>query len=280
MRHPKIAFGVFVGMLVFMLSLALAAQRAETDCEDGNGKLNTAQPQDVTVQELIQKFAGKEGVFKDARNHYTYTQDVIVETMDGDAVDGSFRQTTDILYDDKGQRIEKVTFAPQSTLTRIGITKEDFDDFRNRLPFVLTAQDLGQYNILYVGQQTVDELYTYVFDVAPKKVDKNGGPRFFQGRIWVDNKDFQIVKTCGKNVPDIRKKNDENLTPKFVTYREQVDGQYWFPTYTRADDVLHFSSGDVQIREIVKYTNYKRFGVKTRITYGGEVKGGTEPPPK
>jgi hypothetical protein len=280
MRHPKIAFGVYVSTLVLMLPLALAAQRAETDCEDGNGKLNTAQPQDVTVQELIQKFAGKEGVFKDARNHYTYTQDVIVETMDGDTVDGSFRQTTDILYDDKGQRIEKVTFAPQSTLTRIGITKEDFDDFRNRLPFVLTVQDLGQYNILYVGQQTVDELYTYVFDVAPKKVDKNGGPRFFQGRIWVDNKDFQIVKTCGKNVPDIRKKNDENLTPKFVTYREQVDGQYWFPTYTRADDVLHFSSGDVQIREIVKYTNYKRFGVKTRITYGGEVKGGTEPPPK
>ncbi len=269
MRHPKIAFGVFVSALVFMLPLALAAQRVETNCEDGNGKLNTAQPQDVTVQDLIQKFAGKESVFRDARNHYTYTQDVIVETLDGDTVDGSFRQTSDILYDDKGQRIEKVTFAPQNTLTRIGITKEDFDDFRNRLPFVLTAQDLGQYNILYVGQQTVDELYTYVFDIAPKKVDKNGGPRFFQGRIWVDNQDFQIVKTCGKNVPDIRKKNDENLTPKFVTYREQVDGQYWFPTYTRADDVLHFSSGDVQIREIVKYTNYKRFGVKTRITYGG-----------
>jgi len=277
MRHPKIAFSVFVLSLVFMLPLALPAQTAETNCEDGNGKLNTAPPQGITVPELIQKFAGKEAVFRDARNHYTYTQDVIVQTLDGDTVDGEFRQTTDILYDDKGQRIEKVTFAPQSTLTRIGITKEDFDDFRNRLPFVLTSQDLGQYDILYVGQQSVDELQSYVFDIAPKKVDKNGGPRFFQGRIWVDNQDYQIVKTCGKNVPDIRKKNDENLTPKFVTYRQQVDGQYWFPTYTRADDVLHFSSGDVQIREIVKYTNYKRFGVKTKIIYGGEVKG---TPPK
>lgn len=277
MRRPKIAFSVFVSILVCMLPLSLAAQTAETNCDDGNGKLNTAPPQGITVQELIQKFAGKEAVFKDARNHYTYTQDVIVETMDGDTVDGEFRQTTDVLYDDKGQRIEKVTFAPQSTLTRIGITKEDYDDFRNRLPFVLTSQDLGEYNILYVGQQSVDELETYVFDIAPKKVDKNGGPRFFQGRIWVDNQDYQIVKTCGKNVPDIRKKNDENLSPKFVTYRQQVDGQYWFPTYTRADDVLHFSSGDVQIREIVKYTNYKRYGVKTKITYGGEVKG---PEPK
>jgi len=258
-----------------MLPASLAAQ---TNCEDGNGRLNSAPPQGISVPELIQKFAGKEAVFKDARNHYTYTQEVIVQTLDGSTVDGEFRETTDILYDDHCKRLEKVTYAPQNTLKRIGITKEDYDDFRNRLPFVLTTQDLGEYNILYAGKQTVDELNTYVFDIAPKKVEKDGGPRFFQGRIWIDDKDFQIVKTCGKNVPDIRKKNEENLTPKFVTYRQQVDGQYWFPTYTRADDVLHFSSGDVQIREIVKYTNYKRFGVKTRITYGGEVKDG--PPPK
>ena len=200
-----------------------------------------------------------------------------MQTLEGNTVDGEFKETTDVLYDDQGRRVEKVTYAPQSTLNRISITKEDFDDFRNRLPFVLTTQDLGAYNIAYAGQQRVDELDTYAFDVAPKKVDKNGGPRFFEGRIWVDNHDFQIVKTCGKNVPDIRKHDQENLTPKFVTYREQVDGQYWFPTYTRADDVLHFSSGDVQIREIVKYKNYQRFGVKTKIIYGGEVKGGTEP---
>jgi hypothetical protein len=217
-------------------------------------------------------------VFKDARNHYAYTQDVTVQTLDGDTVSGEFRETTDVLYDDQGKRVEKVTYAPQNTLKGISITKEDYDDFRNRLPFVLTTQDLGQYNISYVGQQHVDELDTYVFDVAPKKVDKDGGPRFFDGRIWVDNRDFQIVKTCGKNVPDIHKKDSENLTPKFVTYREQIDGQYWFPTYTRADDDLQFKNGPIRIREIVRYTNYKRFGVKTRIIYNGQpIKGGSEP---
>ena len=275
MGAPRLPLRVCLPLLLCLLPLAA---RAQTNCEDGNGQLNPAEPQGISAQELIQKFAGKEAVFKDARNHYTYTQQIIVQTLDGNTVDGEYKLTEDVLYDDKGNRVEKVTYAPQSTLQRIQITKEDFDDFRNRLPFVLTSQDLGEYNILYVGQQRVDELQTYVFDVAPKKVDKNGGPRFFQGRIWVDNQDFQIVKTCGKNVPDIRKRNEENLTPKFVTYRQQVDGQYWFPTYTRADDVLHFSSGDVQIREIVKYTNYKRFGVKTKITYGGEVKGGGSEP--
>jgi len=265
-----------VFLLAMLVPLALAAQ---TNCDAGNGPLRSAPPQAISVPDLVQKFAGQEEVFKDARNHYAYTQDVTVQTLDGDTVSGEFRETTDVLYDDQGKRVEKVTYAPQNTLKGISITKEDYDDFRNRLPFVLTTQDLGQYNISYVGQQHVDEIDTYVFDIAPKKVDKDGGPRFFQGRIWVDNRDFQIVKTCGKNVPDIHKKDSENLTPKFVTYREQIDGQYWFPTYTRADDDLQFKSGPVHIREIVKYTNYKRFGVKTRIIYNGQpIKGGGSEP--
>jgi hypothetical protein len=255
--------------------------QAQTDCEQGDGSLNSAQPQGTTPDEIIHKFAAKEAVFKEARNHYTYTQEITVQTLEGNTVDGELRETTDILYDDQGRRLEQVKFAPQSTLQRVLMTREDYDDIRNRLPFVLTTEDIPNYNILYAGQQKVDELETYVFDVAPKHVEKDGGKRYFQGRIWVDNRDFQIVKTCGKNVPDIHKKGNENLTPKFVTYREQVDGEYWFPTYTRADDVLRFSNGDVHIREIVKYTNYKRFGVKTRIFYKGQVPDSTKPePPK
>jgi hypothetical protein len=284
MRKTRFAFHAnaktfalkLVALTVLLSPLALTG---ETKCEEGNGPLNSAQPQGISVQDLIQKFAAKEAIFKEARNHYTYTHSVSVETLDGDSVDGQFKETTDVIYDDEGKRIENVTYAPMNTLTRVTLTKEDFDDFRNHLPFVLTTEDLPEYNILYAGQQHVDELDTYVFDVAPKKVDKKeGGPRYFQGRIWVDNRDFQIVKTCGKNVPDIHKKDSENLSPKFVTYREQVDGQYWFPTYTRADDFLHFKSGDVHIRETLKYTNYKRFGVKTRIIYNGQpIKNESEP---
>jgi hypothetical protein len=164
--------------------------------------------------------------------------------------------------------VENVVFAPQSSLQRISMSREDFDDIEKRLPFVLTSQEIPDYNILYVGQQKEDELNTYVFDVAPKKIDK--GRRYFQGRIWVDDHDFQIVKTKGKNVPDIVTKSNENLFPPFTTWREQVDGKYWFPTYTLTDDSLHFKSGDVRIRQIVKYTNYKRFGSSVKITYEGQ----------
>jgi hypothetical protein len=262
-------------LLLAIALMPMLAGGQSTDCEEGNQALNPAQPAGVTPQQIIDKFAAKEAVFKQARDNYTFTQDITVQEFDGNSVSGEFRLVQDITYDDKGGRIENVTFAPQSSLRQIGLTREDYEDFRNQLPFVLTSADLPKYTLMYVGQQHVDEIDTYVFDAAPKTIEK--GQRYFQGRLWVDNHDSQIVKTCGKTVPEVRadnhkKKNaDENLTPKFVTYREQIDGQYWFPTYTRADDVLHFRNNDVRVREVIKYTNYKRFGSKTRIIFKGEV---------
>ena len=232
------------------------------------GLLDSSQPKGVTPEQVIQQFAAKETDFKKAREQYTYRQDVKVQTVDGDTMDGEYHEVFDVLFDDQGKRLENVVFAPQNTLERIQMSPEDLDDIRHKLPFVLTSEEIPEYDILYVGQQQEDELHCYVFDIAPKKIE--GKKRYFQGRIWVDDHDFQIVKTFGKTVPDIRKKNNENLFPKFTTYREQIDGKYWFPTYTKADDTLHFSTNDVHIREIVKYQDYKRFQSKTKITYEGQ----------
>jgi hypothetical protein len=236
------------------------------------GSLDPAQPKGASVDEVIRRFADKEKEFKQARDQYTFRQTVKVQTVDGNTVTGEYQETFDVLFDDKGKRLENVVYAPQSTLENGGISMspEDVDDIRHRLPFVLTSDEIPEYSILYAGQQQEDELHCYVFDIAPKQIE--GKKRYFQGRIWVDDHDFQIVKTFGKTVPDIRKKRgrEENLFPKFTTWREQVDGKYWFPTYTKADDTLHFSLQDVHIREIVKYTDYKRFGSNVKITYEGK----------
>ncbi len=270
-------FALRACFVLLTLSLPMAIH-AQTNCDEGAGPLRTEQPKGLTVQEVIEKFAAREAIFKAARNEYNYTQDITVQELDGNTVTGEFRLVQDVVYDDKGNRIENVKFAPQPSLRQIGLTREDYEDFRNKLPFVLTTEDIPKYNLLYVGAQKVDELDTYVFDLAPKTIEK--GQRYFQGRAWVDAKDLQVVKSCGKTVPETRadasnnkkKKNvDENLNPKFVTYREQIDGQYWFPTYTSADDILHFRTNDVHIREIIKYTNYKRFGSKIKIIYQGEA---------
>lgn len=273
--------------LVLLLCAIPMLLSAETNCDAGAGPLRPDQPKGITTQQIIEKFAAREAIFKQARNNYTFTQDITVQEFDGNSVSGEFRLVQDITYDDKGNRVENVKFAPQSSLRQISLSREDYEDFRNKMPFVMTTEDIPKYNLLYTGQQHVDEIDTYVFDIAPKTIEK--GQRYFQGRIWVDNKDLQIVKTCGKSVPDLRaettgkKKNknvEENLTPKFVTYREQVDGEYWFPTYTSADDVLHFRMNDVHVREIIKYTNYQRFGVKTRITFKDAVDNSQQKPSK
>jgi hypothetical protein len=243
-----------------LAALPLAAQE---------GALETAPPKDLTPEEIIKRFAAKETEFKQAREQYTFRQDVKVQTLDGDTPDGEYREVFDVIFDSKGKRTENVVFAPQSTITKIVMTQEDMEDIRHKLPFVLTTEDLPEYNVLYVGQQQEDDLHCYVFDVAPKKIEDK--KRYFQGRVWVDDRDFQIVKTYGKT-NDIRKKhgNNENLFPKFTTWRQQIDGKYWFPVYTKADDELHFKLQDVHIKEIVKYEDYKRFGSNVKIVYEGK----------
>ena len=269
-------------LLAFCLSfVALCLALPALASDRGEGQLDTSQPTGITVDQIVQQFAAKEKQFKTAREQYTYRQSVTVQTLDGDTIDGEYKQVDDILFDDKGKRLDEVVFAPQSTLQRISMTREDFDDINHRMPFVLTIDEIPDYQILYVGKQKEDELGTYVFDIAPKQIDKNR--RYFQGRIWVDDHDFQIVKTYGKNVPDIgvgkHRGGQENLFPNFTTWRQQIDGKYWFPVYTKVDDDLHFSSGDVHIRQIVKYTNYKRFGANVKITYEGQDISKDQPQP-
>ncbi|HLM83097.1 MAG TPA: hypothetical protein VK395_23305 [Gemmataceae bacterium] len=271
LTFPLLSLSALFSVLLPLIMLSPVARAQQ-------GPLDKSAPQGITVEEIIKRFATKEKEFKEARDQYTYRQDVKVMTLDGDTPDGAYQQVFDVTFDDKGRKTKNVVFAPQPTLQRILMTEEDFDDIENRLPFVLTSDEVGEYDILYVGQQKQDELNTYVFDIAPKQIV--GKKRYFQGRIWVDNHDFQIVETYGKTVPDIRKKKgNENLFPKFTTWREQIDGQYWFPTYTRAEDTLQFSLGGVKIREIIKYTNYRRFGSKSRVTYEGQEVQKAEPKP-
>ena len=262
----------FVSGRLLLCLTVLACGLAALPARAQEGPLDNTPPAGTTPEDIIKRFAAKETEFAKARDQYTYRQDVRVETLDGETVDGQYHEVFDVMFNDQGKRIENVVFAPQSSLEQGGLSMDqgDFEDIRHRMPFVLTEADLPEYNILYVGQQQEDEIHCYVFDIAPKQIV--GKKRYFQGRIWVDDHDFQIVKTYGKSVPDIRKKHgdEENLYPKFTTWRRQIDGQYWFPIFTRADDELHFKLQDIHIREIIKYEDYKRFGAKSTILFEGK----------
>jgi hypothetical protein len=234
---------------------------------------------DPQPEEIIRKFAAREAEFAKARENYTYRQTVkIQELTPGGAVQGQHEMVSDIIFSAEGKRTEKVVRAPVSTLHLL-LDPGDEQDLRNVQPFVLTTSQIPEYDIRYLGRQKVDEVPCYQFSVKPKKMEK--GKRYFEGEIWVDDRDLQIVKTYGKGV-GLLKKSDDNQYPRFETFREQIDGKYWFPTYTRADDVLHFKNMDQRLRMTVKYEDYKQFKANTNITFGEEVKdpNQSKPPDK
>jgi hypothetical protein len=225
---------------------------------------------DVNPDEIIRKFAAKETAFQRARENYTYRQTVKIQELDYDGnPHGKYEMVSDIVFGADGKRTEKVIRAPMTTLQNISLTPEDEKDLREIQPFVLNTKDIGKYDVKYVGKQKLDEINCFQFSVHPKTMVK--GERYFEGDIWVDDRDLQIVKTFGKAV-GVRKKNDDNQFPKFETYREQVDGKYWFPTYTHADDTLHFRNLNQRISMTVKYQDYKQFKSDVNITFGDEVK--------
>jgi hypothetical protein len=244
--------------------------------DQGFGPMDPTPPSGITVDEIVKRFGERESQFNQARQNYIFRQTVKVQTISDDngRPDGEYQQVTDITFDKQGRRAERVVFAPQNSLERVLMTPADFEEIEHRLPFVLTAEEMHQYDIKYLGRQKVDELETYVFEAGPKTLEK--GKRYFQGKVWVDQQDFQIVLINGQTVPQDMRKGHEDLQPPFTTYYEQIDGKYWFPTYTKAEGTLHFpaSNGaarqDVHMRNIVRYTDYKQFRATSRIIYNGE----------
>jgi hypothetical protein len=268
-------------MLIFTLALILRPALGQDKdsftpmpMDAGFGTIDITPPT-TPPEEIIQKFAAKESEFQEALNHYTYRRVARVQTIDDDnKVDGEWYEVDDVIFDPSGKRTEKVVFAPGSTLQRVMMTPSDLQDIQRGYPFVLTAEDIGQYNVKYVGRQKVDEVDCYAFDVSPKQIVK--GKRYLLGRIWVDTSDLQIVVTNGRMVPDDTRKGNEDLHPPFMTWRQQVDGHYWFPVYTKGEGILHFSGGhgyaseDVHMKDTIKYTDYKRFGSTAKIIYDGK----------
>jgi len=268
----------FAFLMAAALTLAAAAQGKDTftpmALDAGFGRIDLSEPA-IPPDQIIKQFAAKESEFQQALNHYTYRRVARVQTIDDDnKVDGEWYQVDDVIFDTTGRRTEKTVFAPSSTLERVMMSPSDLQDIQRGYPFVLTAEDIGKYDVKYVGKQKVDDVDCYVFDVSPKVIEKK--QRYLLGRIWVDSTDLQIVVTNGRMVPDDTRKGSEDLHPPFMTWRQQVDGHYWFPVYTKGEGVLHFAGGsgymaqDVHMRDTVKYTDYKRFGSTSKIIYEGE----------
>lgn len=255
------------------------AQQTSADARGPAATTITASTLSPTqVDAIIHAFTNKETQFRQALNTYAFKRDALVQTIGmGGQVTGEYHRVSYFTFNDQGERFEKINFFPMPTLTEISITAQDLEDLGGVNPFALEASKINAYSFKYVGKEKIDELDLYVFDVGPKVAPdpKKIKDRYFQGRIWVDTQDLQIVKARGKAVPE----DKNNKYPTFETYREQIDGKYWFPTYSYADDELTFGNGNVvRMRLLVKYTDFVVGRGKVTITEIGDAPSGSEKP--
>jgi TonB family protein len=217
---------------------------------------------------IIQAFTKKESEFRRALNSYSFKRDALIQSIGmGGQVMGEYHRVSNFTFDDQGNRFEKITFFPMPSMPEV--TAEDIEDLGGIEPFALEPSKLPQYNIRYVGKEKIDELNLYIFDVAPKVIPdaKKSKERLFVGRVWVDDQDLQIVKTKGKGVPETK----NNKFPTVETYREHIDGRYWFPTYSYADEELVYDNGStLHVRLKVRYTDFTPARATLKVTEIGE----------
>src|SRR5215203_4010653 len=243
--------------LVVLTALNASAQTAS------NGPPNSAD-----AERIIKTFTAKEAEFRRALNSYSFKRDALIQSIGmGGQVVGEYHRVSIFTFDDQGNRYEKINFFPMSTMPEI--TAEDIEDLGGVEPFALEPSKIDKYNIRYVGKEKIDELSLYVFDVTPKVMPDPKKPedRLFSGRIWVDDQDLQIVKTKGKGVPETKK----NKFPTVETYRQHIDGRYWFPTYSFADEELIFDNGgSLHVRMKVQYMDFTPTRATLKVTEIGE----------
>ncbi|HEX8459250.1 MAG TPA: hypothetical protein VF656_18305 [Pyrinomonadaceae bacterium] len=266
MKISRLLFPVLASAALFVaLSANALAQQVSTASTSA-----PASSASVDVERIIREFTTKEAMFRSALNQYSFKREAIVQTIGmGGQISGEYRRVSRFVFDDSGKRYEKIELFPIPTLTEIQLSPEDIEDLSGVQTFALEPSKINLYNIKYVGKEKIDDLNLYVFDVEPKVMPdpKKTKERFFKGRVWVDDVDLQIVKVRGKGVPE--KKNERY--PTFETYREQIDGKFWFPTYTYADEELVFSNGGVvHLRMRITFSDFTRPRAKVKVLDEGQ----------
>jgi hypothetical protein len=215
--------------------------------------------------DLVKRVAERETETEAERNQYLYRQTVELDELDNHGgARGHYKEIRNVIFSPAGERTEEMVGAPQNGLKGLILTAEDFEDIRHIQPLVLTRDRLGLYEVRFRGDENMDDVDCWVLQVRPRQV--LDGQRFFDGMVWVDKREYNIVRMEGQAVPQIRTTKAENLFPRFTTIRKPVDGRHWFPIYTYADDTLQFRTGPQRERLRIGYTNYKRFSVDSTFT--------------
>ncbi len=89
--------------------------------------------------------------------------------------------------------------------------------------------DRAHYDFEYVHREFLGEVRCVVFDVKPKA---GAGKGMFEGRIWAEDRDFNIVRLNGTYVP--RPRNSEFF--HMDSWRLNLVPDYWLPAYIYSEE--------------------------------------------
>jgi hypothetical protein len=227
-------------------------------------------PPPVPVEEIIRRFAANEVVMQKQYDAYNYSQLIRMEELTDPG--GKFTVTGEVYTRPDGQRYLRITKEPESTLKIVAFSLEDVKTIVTLPLFVLTPNEISNYNFTYAGQDKLDQINTYVFQVKPKQLSRTH--RLFDGVIWVDDQDFVIVKSFGKFASEIAGNGTKLPFTMFETFRENFQEKYWLPTYTRSDDYLQSADNEEQhLRLVIRDTDFKL--ISSSSTQASE----SQPPP-
>ncbi len=216
-------------------------------------------PPSLPPAQIIKGFTQKEDVYVAARPQYSYRKTIRIQEFGPDGQpSGEYQATYEAGRTSDGKIYEKAISSPQSTLEYLQFEPDDVQRMFRAPEYPLTTSQLPKYVLQYLGTETVDEVECYIFQVHPKTLDRQHP--YFDGVIWVDQKYLEVVKTYGKWVTDLGEYRPSSLPfSMFETYRENVDGKYWFPNYSRSEDVVKLKIRNVPVRVTVKWSNFKPF---------------------
>ena len=209
----------------------------------------------LPVEDMIRRLAANEDLFKKVYDTYRLEQTVRVQELDNGGPSGEFKVTGEFYTKPDGKRYERIVKPPESTLRKSAFSVEDVQTLAALPLFVLTTDELPHYDLRYEGQQKLDEINTFIFSVKPKQVIR--GRRLFDGVVWVDNQELAIVKSYGRFVTEVARENEQIPFTTYETYRENIAGKYWFPTYIRSDETVPLpKGGDLHLRLVIRSSNF------------------------
>ena len=215
------------------------------------------EPPSLPPDEIIRKFVAKEDQFAEVRPTFTAKRTIRISEYDrAGTIIGEFLQVSEVTRMPDGRVVNKVLEHPQSTLKTFALEPEDVKSFERIPQFPINSSQVAKYDLKYIGTEKVDEIDTYIFKVTPKTVDRKSS--YLEGIIWVDTKYLEVVKTYGKWVNELGDMKFAQMPfTTFETYRENVGGKYWFPSYERSDETVHVKEGDFPVRLVIKWADFK-----------------------